>query len=293
MDSIFFSAGPIIQKRFPNHTFSDIVLSKHILDITSEVQLYLNNSYDYFAQKFCNLDKHRFEIKQEVIAKSALFITKKRYAMRIINDNGVRVNKLLIKGMDIVRSNFATGFRTVLQAVVEDVLAKVPKEKIDTRILEFRKNMALMDIRELATPTGVNGIKKYTKSRISKSLSKFTSSSGKSVMSQFVKGAPAHVKAAIAYNDLLRDMKLNNKYSYIRSGDKIRHVYLKSINPYKIDSLAFRGDEDPEEIMSFIKEYIDIDKTYDRQLKKKFSSVYTVLHWSTPVNKKFTLERFF
>ena len=43
-------------------------MSKEILKIGSEVQDYLNNGYDYF-KKFCNITKHRFDIKQEVIAK--------------------------------------------------------------------------------------------------------------------------------------------------------------------------------------------------------------------------------
>ena len=52
-------------------------MSKAILEIADEVQGYLNKSYDYFGKKFCNLNKHRFDIKQEVIAKSGLFVTKK------------------------------------------------------------------------------------------------------------------------------------------------------------------------------------------------------------------------
>jgi hypothetical protein len=55
----------------------------------------LNGSYDYFAKKFCNLDVHRFEIKQEIVAKSGLFILMKRYGMKIILDHGVQVNKTM------------------------------------------------------------------------------------------------------------------------------------------------------------------------------------------------------
>ena len=77
------------EKRFPTLNIRDEdKMSKAILEIADEVQLYLNNSYDYFAKKFCNIDKHRFDIKQEVIAKSGLFVTKKRYGLKIINDNG-------------------------------------------------------------------------------------------------------------------------------------------------------------------------------------------------------------
>ena len=67
-----------------------------------EVQDYLNKSYDYFGKKFCNVTDHVFDIKQEVIAKSGLFITKKRYGLRIINDAGRKCDKIHVKGLDTV-----------------------------------------------------------------------------------------------------------------------------------------------------------------------------------------------
>ena len=44
-----------------------IKCQKAFSEIADEVQSYLNESYNYFAKKFCNLNKHRFDIKQEVI----------------------------------------------------------------------------------------------------------------------------------------------------------------------------------------------------------------------------------
>ena len=114
-------------------------MTNKILEIASEVQQYLNNSYDLFAKKFCNIDEHRFEIKQELIAKSGLFVTKKRYGMKIINDNGVKVNKLHVKGLDIVRSSFPAAFKECLTKVLEDILAGVPMLKINEFILNFKK----------------------------------------------------------------------------------------------------------------------------------------------------------
>ena len=94
------------------------------------------------ATKFCQLKTpHRFEIKQELIGKSGLFITKKRYGMKIINDNGVKVNKLHVKGLDIVRSSFPKTMGILLSEVLNDILMDVPKEKVDSRILRFKKNI--------------------------------------------------------------------------------------------------------------------------------------------------------
>ena len=62
------------------------MMTQRIMEICSEVQDYLNVSYDYFGKQVFKYNNHVFDIKQEVIAKSGLFITKKRYGLRIIND---------------------------------------------------------------------------------------------------------------------------------------------------------------------------------------------------------------
>ncbi len=261
---------------------SDVMMTQRINEIATEVQEYLNGSYDYFAKKFCNLDDHKFEIKQEIIAKSGLFITKKRYGMKIISDNGVQVNKTMVKGLDTVRSNFATAFRKLLNDVLEDILASVPRDKIDHRITRFKKNMRLNDLDDISSPTGVKGIKKYIKK----------DKENTSVFTVLKKGIPVHVRAAVSYNDLLRYYKRDKKYGFISNGDKIRWVYLKN-NSLGLSVVAYKGYEDPPEIMQFIKDNMDYDKIYDRALTKKLNLFYECLDWGAPVDEEQSIERFF
>ena len=136
-------------------------MTQRIMEICAEVQDYLNKSYDYFGKKFCNVSKHVFDIKQEVIAKTGLFITKKRYGLRIINDAGRKVNKIHVKGLDTIRSNFAVAMKELLSNVLDDILANVPKEKIDERISVFKRNMTSLHFDVMANPIGVKGIGKY------------------------------------------------------------------------------------------------------------------------------------
>ena len=279
-DSVFYSALPLIKNRFPTMDFeSETLMSKRILDVADEIQKFMNGSYDYFAKKFLNLDKHRFEIKQELIAKSGLFIVKKRYGMKIINDNGVKVNKLHVKGLDLVRSNFPKAMGELLKSVLEDILATVPKDKIDERIINFKESMKLLDFDRIAMPTGINNLKKYTNGK----KGKFT---------KFAKGAPAHIKAALTYNDLLRHFGVGKKYEKISNSEKIRWVYLKQ-NDLGLLSCGYKGYEDPPEIINFIKANIDYKKMYAQMLEKKIMMFYESLKWNEPVNKKTSMERFF
>ncbi len=280
-DSVFYSAIPIVKKRFPNEKLSDVMMTQRILEIASEVQSYLNGSYNYFAKKFCNIDNHCFEIKQEVIAKSGLFITKKRYGMKIINDNGVKVNKMLVKGIDTVRSNFPIAMRKFLGMILDDILMEVPKEKIDEKIIAFKNKMKAADYNQISMPTGVKNIKKFIKK------GDYTS-----ILTQYNKGTPVHVKAAIFYNDLIRYYKKQKKYQFISAGDKIKWVYLKQ-NPLGLDVVAYRGHEDPPEIIDFIKQYINYDKIFNTALKKKLDMFYGALNWDDIVDKEKSMEKFF
>ena len=279
-DSVFYSALPLIKNRFPTMDYdSETLMSKRILDVADEIQKFMNGSYDYLAKKFLNLDKHRFEIKQELIAKSGLFIVKKRYGLKIINDNGVKVNKLHVKGLDLVRSNFPKAMGELLKSVLEDILATVPKDKIDERIINFKESMKLLNFDRIAMPTGVKNLKKYSNGK----AGKFTN---------FAKGSPAHVKAAITYNDLINHFGLTKKYEKITSSEKIRWVYLKQ-NELGLESCAYKGYEDPPQIIDFIKKHIDYKKMYAQMLEKKIMMFYETLKWNEPVNKKTSMERFF
>jgi DNA polymerase elongation subunit (family B) len=292
-DSVFYSAVPLIEHRFPNQNLSDVMMTQRINEIATEVQGFLNKSYDYFAQKFCNLNKHRFEIKQEIVAKSGLFIVKKRYGMKVISDNGIQVNKTMVKGLDTVRSNFAPLFRKLLADVLDDILGSVPKSKIDHRITRFKKNMKLNKLDEISSPTGVKGIWKYLrKENEHSSTSILEKQKDKRVFSLFHKGTPVHVKAAIAYNDLVRYFKQDNKYGFINNGDKIRWVYLKT-NPLGLKVVAYKGHEDPPEIMKYIDEHIDHDKIYSQAMTKKLQMFYDCLDWGKPVDEEQSIERFF
>jgi len=279
-DSIFASAVPLIKKRFPNQELTETMMTQRIMDICAEVQDYLNKSYDYFAKKFCNIDEHVFDIKQEVVAKTGLFITKKRYGLRIINDAGRKVNKIHVKGLDTIRSNFAVAMKDLLQKVLDDILADVPKEKIDERISIFKRNMTSLHYDVMANPIGVKGIGKY---EVKDEESSF---------SQYKKGTPVHVKSAINYNSLIDYWYEGKRYEKIGNGNKIKWVYLKE-NEFGFDTIAYKGYEDPPQILDMIKKYIDHNKMYEQAMSKKIDMFYQALKWGGVEDATQSMSRFF
>ena len=279
-DSVFYSALPLVKKRYPDLDIkNEDTMSKAILEIASEVQDYLNKSYDFFAKRFCNLDDHRFDIKQEVIAKSGLFVTKKRYGMKIINDNGKKVDKMLIKGLDVVRASFPLAMKEMLSKVLEDILMNVPKQQLDKYIINFRNSMKLMDFNKIAIPISVKRISKYT-----------LKDSG--LFSSYAMGTPVHVKSSIFYNDFLTYKNISKRFTPISNGEKIKWVYLKE-NPLNLPTMAYKGHEDPPEVLEFIRQFINVEKIYNQVLHKKIMMLYEALGWDEPTDATKTLERFF
>ena len=262
----------------------DKFMTEKILETTTEVQNYINDSYNLFAERFLNVKgEHRFDIKQEVISRAAFWVTKKRYGQWIINDGGVKCDKLDVKGLDIVRSNFPPAFRDFMTNILKSILENVDKDDIDEKIIKFKNNIKTANIYDIALPTGVKNLKKFKDTRI-KNSGMFTA---------LKKGTPVHVKAAWKYNDLLKYYKLSN-HEEIKSSDKIKWVYLKKDNPYQIPQLAFKGYDDPEIIIDdVIKKYIDYEKLFDNALYKKIKTWYEALKWTQPVDKQYTLNRFF
>lgn len=281
-DSVFFSAVPLMDKRLPNWKNEEQdVIAGYVNDIAVEMQDYLNDFYDILSKKVFNVDvdKHRLEIKMENVAKAGLWIAKKRYAQWIISDNGVPCDKLDVKGLDVKRSSFPKAFQECMGKVLIDILKGVGEEELTTYVLDFKKNMENRPNSEIAKNTAVKNLKKYMPK-------------GKRVPFTTMKGTPAHVKAAIAYNDLLKHFKVPYKYGPLVNGDKVKWVYLKT-NPLGLDGLAFTGWKDPPEIEEFIETYIDHNKIFERELRYKLQDFYNAIGWGEMISEQKTAEKFF
>ena len=283
-DSVFFSAAPLMDKRIPNWKDNDQeTIAGYVNDIAEEVQNYLNNFYDMLSVKVFNVDKdkHRFEIKKEYVSKSGIWIAKKRYAQWIISDNGVPCDKLDVKGLDVVRSSYPAAFRKFMSEILIEILRGDTEEQLTNRVYDFKNDLVNMDVVKIAKAGGVKNLNKYMPKKREQTA-----------MFQFISGTPAHVKASIAYNQLLKHFKVENQYEPLKGGDKIKWVYLKQ-NQYGLDAVAMNGYNDPPQIMELIKTYINYDKIFERELLKKLEDFYGALGWGEVLSSKKTAEKFF
>jgi DNA polymerase elongation subunit (family B) len=263
-DSTFVSSLPLITKRYPNFDETDEqFMIEKTNEIASEIQKHVNNMYDIYADKFHNTKTHRFQIKQEYVAKSGLWIAKKRYAQWVIFKEGKPTNKLDIKGLDVVRSSFPTDFKQIMTEALWLILKEHGKQETADVILNFKKNIHKSDILNVMKNTGVKEISKYIVKR--------------NTFSGYLSGTPIHVKSSINFNDMLSRLDQHDVID-ISNGEKIKWAYLKN-NPYGFDSMALRGYADPPEIVEFVEKYIDRDKIFNQELKGKLDDFFAAMNW--------------
>jgi DNA polymerase elongation subunit (family B) len=283
-DSLFIQVKDLIRKRYPDVNLNNREEAvKYVLEIATEIQKVANENLNTLVVELFNLHDrpHYFELKQEVVLERGYFAGKRRYAQFIVNKEGVPVEELDIKGLDLMKSNFAPYFRKFAKGLIQDIMFGKPKPEIDKQIIAFRESINTVDWRLLLKPTGLKNIGEYIASKPQPG----------EIFSKLELKCPINTKAAIYYNDLLRFKKLDKKHNTFQIGDKMFIAYLKD-NPYRIDVIGFNGYDDPPFITEFIEKYLDKVQLFDSMLKNKLETLYEDLKWGKPIFNN-TINKFF
>jgi len=261
-DSCYISLDPLVRKFYPGMDRDKLI---GILDKICEEKITeaINKSCDGLAD-YTNAFQKKIVFKREAIAERGLWVAKKRYALNVYDNEGVRYKdpKLKVMGLEIVRSSTPAPVRESLKEAVR--LALTTDEKTlqgfieHTRIL-FNK----FEPEQIAFPRGVNGLMKYT--------------SGADI---YAKGTPMHVRGALMYNHLLRKNKLDKKYELIQEGEKIKFLYLKEPNHIRENCIAFIG-KIPKELD--LDRYIDYNTMFEKSFLEPIKQIIEGLGWKTEV----------
>jgi len=282
-DSNYFNAEPLLKHLYPDFEEKDDTEKDNLLEqIALKYQDIITNDYDRLARDCFNVKEHRLEMKTEAVIRSAYFRATRRYAQWITKQEGIAKESLDIKGLEFKKANFPPIFGEFFNDILQQILKGGEQKHIDKLIMDFRDKIMSKstDIALLGNPTSVKTLNEYVarKPRAGE------------VLTELKKGAPANVKAAVKYNDLLRFWQLDKQHSPIVQGDKIKWIYLID-NPYKIEAIGFLSFDVPDKMRTFLNDYADRKKSFETILQSKLENFYIDLGWTLNLNPN--INKFF
>lgn len=270
-DSVHICVDEVLKAR--NHSIlsagSDHAVDPKVFNILDEMRVYINDEIGKWAKDELGCAVSKFEFKAEKICWGGIYNEKKKYCLHTFWDEGVVLDEFKYTGLDVVKSTMPAVIKPMAKKLTEFMIESQVKANVDTILYDVEKKVKTLNVEEIAF---VSGIKKVEEAA---AKSRALRRPGSNAIPT-VKGAPFHVKAAIAYNQIIEELGLVGRYEPIMSGDKIRIIYVKKPNRYNIDAIAFKGKY-PKEFDAIFQ--CDMDKMYEKAMFSYANRLYTSVQW--------------
>ncbi len=270
----FFLKNRVLDKYSKNNKSLDVICNfDNELDFIHAIDKY--RIANYFTQ--C-LEKHAADFgvanvqdfELEKIADSVINIEKKRYIMNLVWEDGVyfdALKNIQTKGFDIVRSStpsFARGGKEKKDGIMKVILYLFShpdtfniKELLKI-VKDLRREMEILPIDDVCAQSSCsNYLQKVINDKTSVDV---------------VVGTHFAVKAAAYHNYILHNnSEYETKYSYIKSGDKVKYYYCKG--EFGLEVFAYKRGSFPIEIAPAV----DYDESFYRFVLSPINTLVNTL----------------
>ena len=266
-DSCYFTAYPVLKEEIEagRMTWS----KETAIALYDSIADQVNDSFPGFMEQAFHVPREIGSVikgGREVVASKGLFITKKRYAVMIIDKEGKRLDvdgkpgKVKAMGLDLKRSDTPKVIQDFLSRILDEILIGTGREQIIEQIREFKYLFKERPGWEKGSPKRVNNLTKY----------------GKEEERQGRANMPGHVRAALNWNNLRR--MNSDKYSMqIVDGMKTIVCKLKQ-NPLGWTSIGYPTDE--QHLPQWFKDLPFDDSLMEQTVvDQKIDNLLSVLEW--------------
>ena len=266
-DSCYFSAWSVLknevaQGRMEWSKETCIALYDSIAD-------QVNESFPGFMEQAFHCPRDMGELikcGREMVADRSLFITKKRYAVNIIDLEGKRldvsgkIGKTKATGLDLKRSDTPKVIQDFLLEILNKILSGTQRDDVIEHIRKFKYEFMERPGWEKGSPKRVNNLTKY----------------GAAEKEQGKANMPGHVRAALNWNQM-RKMNSDNYSMQIVDGMKTIVCKLKS-NALGWTSIGYPTDE--QRLPEWFKELPFDDGLMEATVvDQKIDNLLGVLEW--------------
>ena len=294
-DSVYFTAMPALPEGAELDLEGAVALYDKISDDVSD-------TFPNFLKRVFNVPLDAGQVMKagrEVVGQSGLFITKKRYAIKVLDMEGWQPEggKLKVMGMDIKRSDTPEFVQDFLEGILDEALSGVEEDTVIKNVREFKTYFRGLEPWKKGMPKRVNNLTPYT--------AKYEKIKGLGIDDPFQKknkhlekiksltpeNIPGHVSASIHWN-YLKQMNSDQYSMQITDGMKVIVCRLKS-NPMGYSNVAYPTDE--LQLPQWFKELpFDEDLMETSVLDKKIKNVIGAMGWDlTRINDSEALDEFF
>jgi len=271
-DSIYLNLGPLVETVYKGREKTNEGVVSFLNKICEmEFEPFIDRSYKELAS-YVNAYDQKMQMKRENIAERGIWTAKKRYILNVWDSEGVRYEepKLKMMGIEAVKSSTPAPCRTMIKDALKIMMNGTEEEVIDF-IDKSRKHFKSLPPEEISFPRSATNVTKYEASS-----------------TIYAKGTPIHIRGALLYNHYVKKHKLDNKYSLIQNGEKVKFCYLKKPNIIHENIISFIQDF-PCEIG--LDKYIDYDLQFDKAFLEPLKIILDAIGWN--VEKTVNLELFF
>lgn len=266
-DSVYLTLKELTD-RLPDKTEDELV---EAIDkfCNTRLQPVINSGYDELAE-YTNAYDQKMFMDREVIATRGFWTAmKKRYALYVKDNEGLRKDKLKIMGIETQSSKTPKAVGDALRHCIKLILTST-EDEMQKYILEFEKEFKAINYLKLASPITVNNIAKYSDENHLP-----------------IKGCTANVKAVLTFNKLARV----HKFNIIPEGEKVAILPLSMPNKYHAKTIGFlSGTELPEEIREYVIDHIDYNLLWDKMFQTPLDTICSAIMFKSEDN--FDLDDF-
>ena len=265
-NSIYVDLEGIVNIANKNRQYTDEELVSFVDLICNKIgEAVIIPAYDKL-QKYMNNNVNLMNMDREAIAiEGGFFVAKKRYALSVNDNEGVRYDppKLKLIGIETQRSSTP---KAVTGALINSITALIQKgeSSLQSVVSSFDDNFNKLSISQICGTSTANNIFIYGDENIKP-----------------LKGCPGHVKGALAYNRFIHDNNL--KVQPINDGEKINIVTLKMPNPFGDKVFGWPAGAEIDVAFGDVEKYIDYNTIYNERFLKPITSMCSNIENMNPV----------
>jgi len=267
-DSCYFSFAGGMGEGINDLKVEDIIatyneISKQVTGSFTDFMISTFNAHPDYAKAI--------RCDREVVGRRMYVVTKKKYAILVIDDEGQRkdVNgedgKYKITGLDIRRSDTPKLVQDWLSTCLKVLLRGGSYEDIQDKIYSYADEYRKLDPWRMGAPKSANGISKYY-----------------ALTEQYVKDkingenpakppTPGHITGAFNWNKML-DINDDKESDRLLDGVRIIFCYLKR-NQYSMDRISYPSDQFQMPDW-FVKLPFDTEEMFQRNFVQKFYMLF-------------------